>query len=204
MNYVDIYQKTKEKIKATPRKKLLIYAVAAVVVLFSIFKLWPHSAGRGEFKTAQVIQTDITESITASGTINPLSTVSIGTQASGRIAEIYVDYNSEVKEGQLLALIDQDNAKAAVAQREASLEIAEALRAGIIYMNNKLHGFSSSGAVMTGVQTRSSSPVRIVRDENMQSNVRGIFPCGEGAGYAGGITSAAADGLKAVYSLCEN
>ena len=126
MNYVDIYQKTKEKIKATPRKKLLIYAVAAVVVLFGIFKLWPNSATRGDFKTAQVIQTDITESITASGTINPLSTVSIGTQASGRIAEIYVDYNSEVKEGQLLALIDQDNAKAAVAQREASLEIAEA------------------------------------------------------------------------------
>lgn len=68
-------------------------------------------------------------------------------------------------------------------------------------MNNKLRGFSSPSAVMTGVETRSSSPVRIVRDETYQSNIKGIFPCGEGAGYAGGITSAAADGLKAVYSL---
>ena len=79
-----------------------------------------------EFKTQPLTVGAITESITASGTINPLSTVSIGTQASGRIAEIYVDYNSEVKEGQLLALIDQDNAKANVAQREAALEIAKA------------------------------------------------------------------------------
>ncbi len=78
------------------------------------------------YKTQPLIMGDITAIITASGTINPLSTVSIGTQASGRIAEIYVDYNSEVKEGQLLALIDQDNAKANVAQREAALEIAKA------------------------------------------------------------------------------
>ena len=45
--------------------------------------------------------------------------------------------------------------------------------------------------------------VRIVRDETMQSNVKGLYPCGEGAGYAGGITSAAADGLKSVYALSE-
>ena len=43
--------------------------------------------------------------------------------------------------------------------------------------------------------------MRIVRDETMQSNIKGLYPCGEGAGYAGGITSAAADGLKAVYAL---
>ena len=84
------------------------------------------------------------------------------------------------------------------------VEIVDALKAGIGQMNNKLHGFSSPSAVMTGVETRSSSPVRIVRDETMQSNIKGIFPCGEGAGYAGGITSAAADGLKAVYSLNED
>ena len=81
-------------------------------------------------------------------------------------------------------------------------EIADSLKSGIVQMNNKLHGFSSASAVMTGVETRSSSPVRIVRDAiTMQSNIKGVFPCGEGAGYAGGITSAAADGLKAVYSL---
>ncbi len=82
-------------------------------------------------------------------------------------------------------------------------EIAAAMRCGIKEMAKKLHGFDSAGALLTGVETRSSSPVRIVRDATMQCNIRGIFPCGEGAGYAGGITSAAADGLKAVYSLCE-
>ncbi len=83
-------------------------------------------------------------------------------------------------------------------------EISDSLKAGIIEMNKKLHGFSSPSAILTGVETRSSSPIRIVRDETYQSNIKGIFPCGEGAGYAGGITSAAADGLKAVYSLVDD
>ena len=82
-------------------------------------------------------------------------------------------------------------------------EIVDSLRMGIVEMAKKLHGFDCYDAVLTGVETRSSSPVRIVRDENMQSNIKGLYPCGEGAGYAGGITSAAADGLKAVYSLVE-
>lgn len=102
----------------------------ALLVGMAVF-LWLLSGIFGSknaqiYKTQSLIMGDITAIITASGTINPLSTVSIGTQASGRIAEIYVDYNSEVKEGQLLALIDQDNAKANVAQREAALDIAKA------------------------------------------------------------------------------
>ena len=80
-------------------------------------------------------------------------------------------------------------------------DIAETMRAGIVEMGKKLHGFDRFDAVLTGVETRSSSPVRIVRDETMQCNIRGIFPCGEGAGYAGGITSSAADALKVVFSL---
>lgn len=126
MNYADIYAKAKEKIQTASRKELAIYAAIGIALVLGVYKLLPSSGRTGEFKTTEIVRADITESITASGTINPLSTVSIGTQASGRIAEIYVDYNSEVKEGQLLALIDQDNAKANVAQREASLEIAKA------------------------------------------------------------------------------
>ena len=53
---------------------------------------------------------------------------------------------------------------------------------------------------MTGVETRSSSPVRIVRDSSFSSNVYGLFPCGEGAGYAGGIMTAAIDGIKCAQS----
>lgn len=82
-------------------------------------------------------------------------------------------------------------------------EICTSLKLGIMEMAKKLHGFDCYDAVLTGVETRSSSPVRIVRDETMQSNIKGIFPCGEGAGYAGGITSSAADALKVVDSLNE-
>lgn len=56
-------------------------------------------------------------------------------------------------------------------------------------------------ALISGVESRTSSPVRIERDELFESNIRGIYPCGEGAGYAGGITSAAMDGLKVAESI---
>lgn len=79
--------------------------------------------------------------------------------------------------------------------------ISQTLALGILEMGKKLKGFDYHSAVLTGVETRSSSPIRILRDETMQSNIQGLFPCGEGAGYAGGITSSAADALKVVYSL---
>lgn len=106
--------------------KHIAYIVVASLLLWGARAFFSGNKIPQGYKTQPLTVGEITESITASGTINPLSTVSIGTQASGRIAEIYVDYNSEVKKGQLLALIDQDNAKANVAQREASLEIAKA------------------------------------------------------------------------------
>ena len=79
-----------------------------------------------EFVTAKLNHGKISQTVTASGVINPLSTVIVGTQVSGTIKEIYVDYNSEVKQDQLLALIDPDIFEATVAQRQASLEIAQA------------------------------------------------------------------------------
>ena len=60
----------------------------------------------------------------------------------------------------------------------------------------KIKGFDRPDAVLSGVESRTSSPVRIERNEQLESAVKGLFPCGEGAGYAGGITSAAADGIK--------
>ena len=59
-----------------------------------------------------------------------------------------------------------------------------------------IKGFDSPATIMAGVESRTSSPVRISRDENLQSSIRGIIPLGEGAGYAGGITSAAIDGIR--------
>ena len=74
--------------------------------------------------------------------------------------------------------------------------VTATLAKAIVDMDKKLHGFASDEAVLTGIETRSSSPIRIYRDENFESNIKGIFPCGEGAGYAGGIVSSAVDGLK--------
>lgn len=82
-----------------------------------------------------------------------------------------------------------------------SKSIYEALQKGICLMNNKLKGFSIDDAVLTAIESRSSSPVRIIRDENCEANIKGIYPIGEGAGYAGGITSASADGVRAVYKM---
>lgn len=82
--------------------------------------------------------------------------------------------------------------------------VCEALEEGIPLLGKKLRGFDSPDAVLTAVETRSSSPVRIVRDNlSFQSALRGLYPCGEGAGYAGGIMSAAADGLRVAEKILE-
>lgn len=70
-----------------------------------------------------------------------------------------------------------------------------ALAEGIDLIGQRMKGFSDGDAFLSGVESRTSSPVRILRDETGQSEIRGLFPCGEGAGYAGGITSAAMDGI---------
>ena len=74
-------------------------------------------------------------------------------------------------------------------------QITDVLEQSLPLLNQKLRGFSHPEAVLTAPETRSSSPVRIIRDETKQSSLRGLFPCGEGAGYAGGIMSAAVDGM---------
>ena len=74
-------------------------------------------------------------------------------------------------------------------------ELNEALVEGIDLIGQTMCGFADSGAYLSGIESRTSSPVRITRDETGQSKVRGLYPCGEGAGYAGGITSAAMDGM---------
>ena len=79
--------------------------------------------------------------------------------------------------------------------------ITGVLQNAIPALGQKLKGFDAPDAVLTGPETRSSSPVRILRDETMQSAVRGLYPCGEGAGYAGGITSAAVDGLRCAEAI---
>lgn len=82
--------------------------------------------------------------------------------------------------------------------------IISTLKQGIQYFDTKLHGFANPDSILTGLETRSSSPVRILRDEKMLSNISGIYPCGEGAGYAGGIMSASVDGIRCAINLLKN
>lgn len=74
--------------------------------------------------------------------------------------------------------------------------ITEALKEAIPAFDKKIKGYANDDAILSAVESRTSSPIRIPRDETGQSNIKGIFPCGEGTGYAGGITTAAMDGLK--------
>ena len=82
--------------------------------------------------------------------------------------------------------------------------VAETMAQALPLLGAKLQGYDQPDAVLTAVESRSSSPVRIPRDETYQSSLRGLYPCGEGAGYAGGILSAAADGMRAAEQVCQS
>ena len=79
--------------------------------------------------------------------------------------------------------------------------VTSAMREALPLLDRKLKGFAHPDAVLTGVETRSSSPVRIERDKGCVSNIVGLYPCGEGAGYAGGIMSAAVDGIRCAEAV---
>lgn len=79
--------------------------------------------------------------------------------------------------------------------------VNDAIISGIIAFDNRIPGFASEEAVLCGIESRTSSPVRIERNEEFNSNYKGIYPCGEGAGYAGGIMSAAVDGIKVAEAV---
>lgn len=81
--------------------------------------------------------------------------------------------------------------------------LGDSIEQGIRLMDHKIQGFSREDAIISGVESRTSSPIKINRDENFESNFAGIYPCGEGAGYAGGITSAAMDGMKIAEAIIQ-
>ena len=80
-------------------------------------------------------------------------------------------------------------------------ECRESLIEGMHQFGRQIDGFDRDDCILSGIESRTSSPVRILRDEQLSSSIRGIYPCGEGAGYAGGITSAAMDGLRIAQEL---
>ncbi len=113
----------------------------------------------------------------------------INNQTSKKIKGIYPSYKPGVRLGSLNDCLPE--------------YVLDSIRAALPLFNQKIKGFANPEAVLTGVETRSSSPIRITRDESMQSNIKGIYPTGEGAGYAGGIISSAIDGLKVAELIIE-
>lgn len=82
--------------------------------------------------------------------------------------------------------------------------VTDVMASAIVKMDRSLKGFALPEAVLTAPETRSSSPVRILRDELYQTNLHGLYPCGEGAGYAGGIVSAAVDGIHCAHAIMKD
>lgn len=105
----------------------------------------------------------------------------------------YGDYPSEVK-----GLRDFSNLRGLF-----NSEMEQSFIDGMRHFSKMINGFDRYDAILSGIESRTSSPIRIVRNEIFESEISGIYPCGEGAGYAGGITSAAADGIKVACAIIE-
>ena len=80
-------------------------------------------------------------------------------------------------------------------------DMEQSFKLGMEHFGHLIHGFDRKDAILSGMETRTSSPLRIKRDEAFESNISGVYPCGEGAGYAGGITSAAIDGIRVAEAI---
>ncbi len=94
-----------------------------------------------------------------------------------------------------------DRDKGALLRRALPDFVNQAILEALPRLGRKLKGFDGPDAILKGIETRSSSPLRILRDQEYQSTIRGLYPAGEGAGYAGGITSAAVDGIRVAEQI---
>ena len=113
------------KIQTFIRKRYIITALAFVVIIAGA-STYVYLKNKVHYQTRPLKRCTITEIVEASGTINPVNTVSVGSTVSGLIKEIYVDFNSEVKKGQLMAQIDPANFEATVQQNQAQIANAQA------------------------------------------------------------------------------
>ena len=100
-------------------------------------------------------------------------------------------------------LVDKDHGNTAFGDLRGLLPEAlnQAFLEGMEQFGRKIRNFDRPDAILSGVESRTSSPLRILRNEGFESSLMGLYPCGEGAGYAGGITSAAMDGLRVAEEL---
>lgn len=117
---------------------------------------------------------------------------------------MYDDYKNNIVSGSNADIKPVNKGFTAFADVRSILPeyINESIIEAMEHFNEVMTGFSEN-VLLCGVETRTSAPVRIDRDDTMQTDIRGIIPCGEGAGYAGGIMSAAVDGIKAAFAALD-
>ena len=108
------------------KKKLLLGGGFMAAVMLAGFYFWNDSSSTPQYMTARIERGNLRNSVTATGTLQAVTTVQVGSQASGTISELYADFNSVVKKGQVIAQLDPSTAKAQVAQAQANLEQARA------------------------------------------------------------------------------
>ena len=124
--------------------------------------------------------------------------------ASGCIPQqLYGDYCQNIVSSDYGSFCSTTKGRTAFANLRGlmSQEMEESFMAGMNHFSHIVPGFDGKDVILSGMETRTSSPVRINRDEFFESQIAGIYPCGEGAGYAGGITSAAMDGIKVAEAI---
>src|ERR1043165_8111505 len=104
-----------------------LFILGAVIVLVAVTFLWHYRAGAGTtYQTATVTRGPITQAVTATGTLNPVVNVQVGSQVSGNVSKLFVDFNSQVKAGQVVAQIDPALFQATVTQAEGDVANAQA------------------------------------------------------------------------------
>lgn len=125
-------------------------------------------------------------------------------QGNGKIpVQLFGDLLSGKKSDTIKSILPNTKGAFAPADLRECLpeDIIESLIEGILAFDKKIPGYAAADAPLSGVETRTSSPIRIPRDGTMQARIAGLYPCGEGAGYAGGITSASVDGIKVFEAI---
>lgn len=126
------------------------------------------------------------------------------TLAKGAVPQqLYGDFCSNVKSSSYgdFASLTKGKTDFANLRELFSEEINASFVEGMTLFGHKMTGFDRKDAILSGIESRTSSPIRIHRDGSFVGSVEGIYPCGEGAGYAGGITSAAMDGMKVAEEI---
>lgn len=116
-----------------------------------------------------------------------------GDYCDNRISDAYGDFASNTK----------GNTAFTNLRGLLSNDMEESFISGMQHFAHIIQGFDRKDAILSGIESRTSSPLRILRNESYESMVKGIYPCGEGAGYAGGITSAAMDGMKVAEAIIQ-